>query len=265
MVFSRTDLPCRSRGRTIAFWAWWLSLTVLLGTSGYAAGQPDTPEQLLRGQASATHPACAAAVIALENASEIPTGHMLLSGRPSVALRRFHALRVSRPELFPFQRFESGAMRGTLSNGCPFQIWWSGNPTALGVGEIRFLSTVPPLDPQYAYLQTTPDQPPSWTPFFDGYRHVMSSVIAPGSSYVGLWNRTDGTPGSLVATYDVTGSRVSTVGTANWTYDGIYYGLAIHQFHFTLIDIPEGSKPLYIAVFEQVQAPGNCCRRSRRR
>lgn len=232
--------------------------------SAHAEGLAGVLDLQLGDQASAPHASCAAAVIPLENAYEIPTGDMSFAGPRNVRLRRFHAVRTPRPELLPFQRFETGAMSGTLSNGCPFQIWWSGNPNAREVGEIRILSTVPPLDPQYSYLRMAPDPPPSWTPAFEGYRHVMSSAMG-ARAYVGLWNRTDGRPGSLVATYDSRGSRVARVGTSDRTYDGIYYAFAIHQFFFTVVDVPDGPGPLYIAVFEQELPAGICCRRPGRR
>ena len=245
MAMCRVPKPRRAAAKASC-----LALFALLGAAEPLAASRDD------NQVSGTHPACAAAVIPLENAREIANGNMLISGQPGLSLRRFHAVRAPRSELFPFQRFEAAAMRGTLSNGCPFQIWWSGNPQAQDLGEIRILSTVPRLDERYADLQLAPDPQPGWTPAFEGYRHVMSSAIFSGPSYIGLWNRMDGRPGSLVAIYDPTSTAVRTVGTSNWTYDGIYHQFAIHHLFFTVVDFPEGPGPLYIAVFER-EEPGS--------
>jgi hypothetical protein len=185
-----------------------------------------------------------------------------LSGGRNVSVDRIFALHISRPELFPFRRFETFAMRGTLRDGCPFRFWWAGHPSSAREGEIRVLSTPPP-DPDPAALQMTPDPQPGWTPTFPGYRHVMSSLIWTGPSYVGLWNRSDATPGSLVATYSTQGAPVTSLGTARWTYDGIYAAPQIHVFMFSLMAAPEQSELLYIATFVQAD-PHGCCGRSRR-
>jgi hypothetical protein len=242
----------------------WLVVAGCYRASGEAAASQSHIELLRREQVSAPHPTCAAGTIPFVRIRQRELG-MEVSGRPSVHLRKVFALQVSRPELFRFQHYEAGNMSGTLSDGCPFEFWWAGNPGGSRSWEVRILSTVAPLDPRYAFLRVAPDPPPSWTPAFEGYRHVMSSPIYSDPTYIGLWNRTDGRPGSLVATFNVSSSAVSTVGTSNWTYDGIYHHFAIHRFFFTLVDVPEGSALLYIATFEQEQPRDICCPRRRRR
>jgi hypothetical protein len=84
------------------------------------------------------------------------------------------------------------------------------------------------------------------------------------TAYLGLWHRTDGAPGSLVAAYEADGAPATRLGISDWTYDGVYPFFAVHQFMFTLVDAPDGADPLYIATFERLP-PSSCCRRGRRR
>jgi hypothetical protein len=237
-------------------------------TAAFLCGPADaalpfrTYEAPAGAQVSASHVNCELSVIPFTSGG-VPPGGLLLSGNRNVSVIRIHAFQIARPELFPFQRFQANSMRGTLSDGCPFIFWWKGSPAA-GEGEIRVLSATPPLDRSIDGLQLAPDPPPAWSPVFDGYRHVMSSRIWSGPSYIGLWNRADGGPGSLVATYGAEGEPVARLGTTNWTYEGIYAAPDVHMLVFALVNAPQGSEPLYIATFARVQ-PGACCRVSRRR
>jgi hypothetical protein len=81
---------------------------------------------------------------------------------------------------------------------------------------------------------------------------MSSELSPPGLSYIGLWRRTDGAGGSLVAAYNVDGTDVLTLGTAARAYDGIYVHFSFHPglYGFTLIDEPQGSDPLYMAVYD---------------
>jgi hypothetical protein len=144
-------------------------------------------------------------------------------------------------------------MVGVLSDGCAFEFWWSRKPGPYEIEEIRVLGPVESLDRTYAFLRLPPYAEPSWTPNFAGYRHVDSSAVSrAGLSFIGLWHRTDGVTGSLVAAYNADGSRVIRLGTAEWAYDGVYTHFSIHDglYAFTLVDEPEGSDPLYMAVYD---------------
>jgi hypothetical protein len=182
-----------------------------------------------------------------------------------VFLRKLDALAIPRPELFKLRVFEAWSQFGTLQNGCPFEIHWI-VPRGPGAhGEIRMLGPIESLGRDYAYLRLPPPPSAPWSPSFDGWRHAMSTPLFIGAtSYLGLWHRSDGGGGSLVARYEANGAPVTRLGTTHWTYDGVYPYFAVHQFMFTLVDEPEGSDPLYIATFEWAR-PVERRRRSRRR
>jgi hypothetical protein len=196
---------------------------------------------------------CAREVIPFETLRDSPRQLRLRTSR-GVSLRQIHAFRVSRPELFHFRRFDA-RMAGILSDGCAVDFWWSASAGAYRVEEIRILGPVASLERSYGYLQLPPDPQPSWSPTFEGYRHVMSSeVSSPGLSYIGLWRRSGRAPGSLVVAYNVDRTRVVRLGTANWNYDGVYAQLSFHRgfYGFMLVDEPEGSEPLYMVVYDWI-------------
>jgi hypothetical protein len=187
-----------------------------------------------------------------------------LSGRRDVHLVKIHALRVARPELFPFLRYQPNTMRGTLSNGCSFVFWWEGNPAWSSEGEIRIAPPDAPLGAGNPHLSSMAGPAPAWIPNFVGYRYIVSGTVSSGRSYIGLWNRTDGRPGSLVAAYGAQGEPVIRLGTADWTYEAVYVAPDFHMLVFTLVNAPQGSEPLYISTFTW-SPPRACCIEPQRR
>ena len=130
--------------------------------------------------------------------------------------------------------------------------------------QVEILGPLESLDRDFAHLRA-PLQHPNWTPSFEGYRHVMSSALyPPDSAYLGVWHRTNGEGGSLVAAYDDARRTATILGTSSRSFDAVYRFFSVHQYIFTLIDAPEASQPLYIATFERVP-PADCCRSRRRR
>jgi hypothetical protein len=196
---------------------------------------------------------CAPDLISFERDTSRPP-QLLLSARPDLSLGSILALRVTRPELFRFRTFYPGEMAGILSNGCAVEFWWSRRLGPYQVEEIRILGPVESVDRYHAYLRSPPRPEPSRHPSFEGYRHVMSGALSPaGLSYIGLWRRSDGTPGSLIAAYDADGEPVIRLGTTEWAYDRLYAdGTPMHAglYGFTLVDEPEGSEPLYFVTYD---------------
>lgn len=186
----------------------------------------------------------------MRRVANFPSG-LLLSGRPDVSHRRTDALLPEQPELFRFQRYNAGTLAGILSNGCAFEFVWSGKPGSYRIEEVRILGTVESLDRYYGYLRLPPAPQPLTTPTFEGYAHVMSTALYPqGGTYIGLWRRTDGTPGSLVAMHAGGEAPGRTLGVADWSYDAVYPVHGVHEFGFTLVDAPDGSGPLYMSTYD---------------
>ena len=249
----------------------WLALAVLIGACATAADshrsaqtertEPAQAEPII----DAGRSTCAHNSIPFQRSVERPNG-LLLSSRPGLRLQRVDGLLVSHPELFHFQRFDASSMAAILSNGCAAEFWWSGKQGPYEVEEIRILGSVDSLDRNFAVLRRPPDPEPSWIPTFNGYRHVMSSRLSPaGASYVGLWHDTDGPPRSLVAAYAGDGEPAIMLGTANWTYDGVYSLVPFHEgmYGFILVDEPNGSDPLYFVTYDWTYPQPPSRRRSR--
>jgi hypothetical protein len=193
---------------------------------------------------------CVPDVIPFVTLRETPR-QLQLSTVSELSLRQIHALRVERPELFRFRLFSRTT--GILSNGCAIDFWWARGPGPYRVDEIRILGPIDSLGEDYSYLRGLDYPEPRWIPAFGGYKHVMSSAVSPsGGTYIGLWRRTDGTVGSLVAAYRVDGSRVLTLGSGSWNYDAISTEFSFHGGlpGFTLLDEPEGSDPLYLTEYD---------------
>lgn len=211
----------------------------------------------------ATSAACAPSVIPLQGAPVQPTD-VLLSGRQDVRLRRVDAFLVPDAQRFRFERFDPFIMSGVLDNGCAFRFRRAAEARASDNTEVEILGPIQSIDGDFATFRV-PLQQPSWTPSFDGYQHVMSSAIYPGgSAYLGVWHRTSSQAGSLVAAYDDDREIAMILGTSTRSFDAVYSFFSVHQYMFTLVDMAEGSEPLYIATFERVP-PVDCCRSRRRR
>jgi hypothetical protein len=189
-------------------------------------------------------------------------GDAQLFGDPKVLLRGANAYLVPDPELFRLRRFDPFLGTGLLADGCPFSFRVSAD--GRGYSAVEFLGPLDSLDRNYAHLRT-PIVEPTWTPVFEGYRHVWSSAtFASTTHYLGVWHRMDGGPGSLVAAYDVARASATILGKAVRTYDSVHYYFTVHQFMFTLVDEADASQPLVVATFERVP-PAYCCGRRRRR
>lgn len=231
----------------------WLAVAALL--AAFELVDPARSDALSpQGErAAASQPACTPALIPLQRETTVPIG-LSLRGQADVSHRRTDALVPDRPELFHFQRYNALTLAGILSNGCAFEFSWTGKPWAYVIEGVRVLGPVQSLDRYYTYLRLPAPPPPTSTPRFEGYRHVMSTSLYPqGGSYIGLWRRTDGTPGSLVAMHAGGETAGRTLGIADWAYDGVYPVQGSHQFGFTLVDEPDGAGPLYLSTYDLAQ------------
>lgn len=236
--------------RTCGFWLLAAASCFAAAVSVNAAAYSVPPAE--GEKANMASASCNREVIPFERVAHAPT-RLQLTGVPGLSLRQTQALRISRAASIRFTRFEPGHTTGILRSGCVLELWWSRSPGPYRVEEVRLLGPVEALGTDYSYLRLPADPEPRWTPAFRGYRHVMSSELSPpGLSYIGLWHRTDGRPGSLVAAYNVDGTGVLRLGAADWNYDGVYAHFSMHAglYGFTLLDEPEGSDPLYMLVYD---------------
>lgn len=224
-------------------------------SSGAPAQAPDAggAPPVAGGRVPASRTVCETEVIPWVTVAA--PGDAVLTGRRDVPLRSVRAFRVSKPERVRFSRFEPFTMRGVLSDGCPFAFWWTGNPIAFQNGEIRVSQPEELSGSGWTFIGHSPGPEPSWTPSVAGYRYVMSAAVSPSGPYIGLWLRTDGSPGSLVAHFGREGEPVTRLGTASRMFDAVYVSSTIHQLFFTLLEEPEGPAPLTIVTFEWVQRP----------
>lgn len=203
--------------------------------------------------ATTSPPRCSPEQLAFERMRAIPID-LLLAAHGYVSLRRVDALLLRRPELIRFERFNAWMLAGVLRNGCAIEFRTVRTAEIWAIEEVRILGPVESLGRDHGYLRLPQPPPPRATPTFDGYRHVMSSARDPqGATFVGLWHRTGGSPGSLVAMYGADGTRVTRLGFTNWVYDAVYPVIEIHTFGFTLVDEPDGSGPLYMTTYNWIQ------------
>lgn len=244
-------LRCRDAARCFALAAF---LFGLASASPPVRGSEAHPSRF----AGAMRPPCPHGPISFASAPHRPVG-LLLSPAPNVRFVRLDALLISRPELFRFRRFEGSTMSAVLSDGCAvaFRSSWTAGRNE--VEEIQILDSEA-VERNYRELVLPQRPQPAWIPAFEGYRHVMSRALSPlGASHIGLWHRTSGTTGSLVAMYERDRWRVTKLGEAAWTYDGVYPGWESHTVGFVLVDEPEGAHPLYMTTYAW-ELPNACCR-----
>ena len=239
---------------------------LLVGTAGTVSSHIRQP---IAGRSHAVRVDCAPEVMpfvrALVSADQ-------LRGRQGVALLSQRAFIVASPSRMRFQRFAAGAMRGVLSDGCPFAFWRTGHPASIERGEIRIPRLEELSGPGWSFLGQSPGPPPRSVPAFEGYRHVASgaadrgnpaTAVADDAPYVGLWHRNDGGAGTLIAYHRSDGGGVIRLGTVGRTYDAVYAAQGIHDISFTLVKEPTDGEPLHIVTFSWSE-PGACCRARRR-
>lgn len=196
-----------------------------------------------------------------------------LRGRDGVHILRQFSFIVSRPDRMRIRRLASGAMKGVLTDGCPFAFWWTGHPALVEHGEIRVGGPEHLSGPGWSFLGHPPGPPPREVPAIEGYRHIMSSAalsgnfattFSPGAPYVGMWHRTDGATGSLIVHHRSDGGGVIRLGTVGRTYDAVYAAAGIHDISFTLLKGPSASEPLHVVNLTWSE-PGSCCGGRRQR